>query len=250
MTRHPPARYVLAALSAAVLTACGGGSPDIDGTAAEAGIASEQGTSDGASIGSPAERTGDSGSDDEAGGAGGAGEQPGRSGDQAGGGGRAGGPDPDGDGGGGARPGGPFDVEAFEQIGQEAEQFLPVGRAQCSGGRCTLVEQTFEDPERQVCEVADFAYDPPARPEDAPPSDQFIQRGTIVTVVIACPPEDAGAPGGESEGSESEGTDTGGTDTGGTDTGGTDTGDTDTDTGGSDTGGTDTEGGPAEEPAG
>ena len=119
------------------------------------------------------------------------------------GGGRAGGPDPDS--GGGARPGGPFDVEAFEQVGQPAEEFLPFGREYCSGGRCTLVEEQVEDSDVGYCQVSSFSYDPPARPEGASPSDQFIQRGTTVTVVIACPPEGTGEEGTTEEGTDGEG---------------------------------------------
>ena len=116
---------------------------------------------------------------------------------------RPGGPDPGAGSGGAGRPGGPFDVEAFENRGQGLADFRPFGADHCSGGRCVLVEKTSPDPDAQEgCEIADFAYDPPARPADAPPSEQFIQRGTTVTVFVHCPP-DAGGSSGESAGSGS-----------------------------------------------
>ena len=159
MTRHPPVRFAFAAVFAVVLTACAGGDTGVD----EAGN-----TASAASAGQEAVDPGDPDSSDE--------------------GGRPGAPEPETPE--GARPGGPFDVEAFEQIGQPAEDFLPFGRDYCSDGRCTLVEKTVEDPDVGYCGVSSFSYDPPARPEGAPASDQFIQRGTTVTVVITCPPQD------------------------------------------------------------
>ena len=115
---------------------------------------------------------------------------------------RPGGPEPGAATGGDARPGGPFDVEAFENRGEALADFRPFGADHCAGGRCTLVEQTSTDPDAQEgCEIADFAYDPPAQPPGAPPADQFIQRGTTVTVFIHCPPA-AGESGAASSSSE------------------------------------------------
>jgi hypothetical protein len=177
MTRHLPARFALAALFAVLLTACAGGDTGVDeaGNAAAATSAAQEDVDSG-EPGDSDEGSDDSGSSDS--------EDDG--GDAAG---RPGAPapeEPD-----GARPGGPFDVEAFEQIGQPAEDFLPFGRDYCSDGRCTLVEETVEDPTVGYCGVSSFSYNPPARPEGAPASDQFIQRGTTVTVVITCPPEES-----------------------------------------------------------
>ena len=185
MTRLSPLRLLFGFLLAVLLSGCAAsGTVDEAADAAAASAAERDGSGDS-----------DDGSEDE-------GEtDAATTGD---GGGRAGGPDPDS--GGGARPGGPFDVEAFEQIGQPAEEFLPFGREYCSGGRCTLVEEQVEDSEVGYCQVSSFSYDPPARPEGASPSDQFIQRGTTVTVVIACPPEGAGEEGTTQEGTGEEGT--------------------------------------------
>jgi hypothetical protein len=113
---------------------------------------------------------------------------------------RPGGPEPTPDaGGGGARPGAPFDVQAFEQIGAPADDFLPTAREYCSGGRCTIIEKRSTNPDVEQCEVAGFDYDPPARPPGAPANEQFIQRGTKVTVLIDCPPETAGGSSGSGE---------------------------------------------------
>ena len=185
MTRLSPFRLLLGFLLAVVLSSCAGSGVEEAGDAAAASAAEHESDS-----GSSDDESQEEGQSDAA-----------TTGD---GGGRAGGPDPDT--GGGARPGGPFDVEAFEQVGQPAEEFLPYGRAYCSGGRCTLVEEHVEDPEVGYCQVASFSYDPPARPEGASPSDQFIQRGTTVTVVIACPPEGSGEEGSGEEGTTEEGT--------------------------------------------
>jgi hypothetical protein len=86
-----------------------------------------------------------------------------------------------------------------------AEDVLPFVRDTCSGGVCTVVEQrsVTEDPQVTVCSVADFLYDPPAEPRDAPRQDQFFQHGTEVTVVIECPPPSTDTSSGESSGSES-----------------------------------------------
>jgi hypothetical protein len=188
MTRHTPARFVLGVLLAGLLTACGGTTGvDEAGDAAAASAGQEAvdpaETDDSDDSATPDPE--DDGGDDEV---------------------RPGGPEPEEAE--GARPGGPFDVEAFEQIGQPIEEFRSFGEDYCSGGRCTLVEQTEEDPQVTYCGIDHFSYDPPARPEGAPPSDQFIQRGTTVTVVVTCPPEDAateeGAP--EEETTEEEAT--------------------------------------------
>lgn len=187
MTRLSPWSLLLGFLLAVFLSACAG-----SGTVDEAADAAAA---------SAAQRDSDSGDSDD-------GSQDEAQTDAAttgDGGGRAGGPEPDT--GGGARPGGPFDVEAFEQIGQPAEEFLPFGREYCSGGRCTLVEERVEDPDAGYCRVSSFSYDPPARPEGASPSDQVIQRGTTVTVVIACPPEGTGEEGAIEEGTSEESTD-------------------------------------------
>ena len=187
MTRLSPLRLLFGFLLAVLLSACAAsGTVDEAADAAAASAAERDSDSGGSDDG-----TEDEGETDAA-----------TTGDT--GGGRAGGPDPDS--GGGARPGGPFDVEAFEQIGQPAEEFLPFGRDYCSGGRCTLVEEQVEDSEVGYCQVSSFSYDPPARPEGASPSDQFIQRGTTVTVVIACPPEGTGEEGTTQEGTGEEGT--------------------------------------------
>lgn len=154
MTRHSPVRFVLTVCLAGLLSACGG-TTAVDETGDAAAASAGQEAPD------PAERDGEA---------------------------RPGAPEPEEVE--GARPGGPFDVEAFEQIGQPAEDFLPFGRDYCSGGRCTLVEETVEDPDVGYCGVSSFSYDPPASPEGASPSDQFIQRGTTVTVLITCPPEE------------------------------------------------------------
>jgi hypothetical protein len=180
MTRHSPARFVLAVFLAGLLTACGGtmGVDEAgDAAAASAGKeAVDPAESDDSGTPEPEDDGGDESENGEA---------------------RPGGPEPEEAG--GARPGGPFDVEAFEQIGQPAEDFLPFGRDYCSGGQCTLVETTEEDPNVSYCGVSSFSYDPPAQPEGASPSDQFIQRGTTVTVLITCPPEDGGTEEGTPE---------------------------------------------------
>ena len=178
MTRHSPARFVLAVFLAGLLTACGGttGVDEAGDAAAAQQEVAPEGTDEGGEDSGSSESE-DGGNEEAAG--------------------RPGGPEPEEAG--GARPGGPFDVEAFEQIGQPAEDFLPFGRDYCSGGRCTLVEETVEDPDVSYCGVSSFSYDPPAQPEDASPSDQFIQRGTTVTVLITCPPEDGGTEEGTSE---------------------------------------------------
>lgn len=185
MTRHSPVRFVLAVFLAGLLVACGGGETGVDeaGNEAAASAAGQGGGDSGSSDGE--DDGGDEGGDD---------------GEAAG---RPGGPEPEEPD--GARPGGPFDVEAFEQIGQPAEDFLPFGRDYCSGGRCTLVEETVEDSNVGYCGVSSFSYDPPAQPEGASPSDQFIQRGTTVTVVITCPPESSEEESTE-EGATEEGT--------------------------------------------
>jgi hypothetical protein len=171
MTRLSPLRLLFGFLLAVVLSSCAGSGTSVDDAADAAAASAAEHNSDSGS--------GDDGSQDEGT------TDAATTGDE--GGGRAGGPDPEA--GGGARPGGPFDVEAFEQIGQPADEFLPTGYAACSGGRCTLVEKRVEDPDVGYCQVSSFSYDPPARPADAPASDQFIQRGTTVTVLITCPPE-------------------------------------------------------------
>ncbi len=58
------------------------------------------------------------------------------------------------------------------------------------------------------CSVDDpIVYDPPAQPEGAEPSDQFIQHGTSVTAYISCPPEPTeGEEGSTEEGTTEEGT--------------------------------------------
>jgi hypothetical protein len=151
------------AVPAAALISCGG-SPTPTGPAAQQQAAVDSQVSDATSPGDVA-TTADGGA-------------------------RPGGPDPGAATGGGARPGGPFDVEAFENRGEALADFRPFGAEHCAGGRCTLVERTSTDPDAQEgCEIADFTYDPPARPAGAPPAEQFIQRGTTVTVLVHCPPE-------------------------------------------------------------
>lgn len=198
MTRHSPARFVLAVCLAGLLTACGADDTALDETGDTAAAQEPVGSEDIDSGDDSGSSEGDDGGDDGGGDDGG--------GDDAAG--RPGGPEPEEPD--GARPGGPFDVEAFEQIGQPAEEFLPFGYDYCSEGRCTLVEETVEDPDVSYCGVDSFSYDPPARPEDAPPSEQFIQRGTTVTVLITCPPEDGteeGAEEGVEESPDEESTD-------------------------------------------
>jgi hypothetical protein len=107
------------------------------------------------------------------------------------------------DDGAGPRPGAPFDIEAFENLGGPLDSFRETAAGTCTGGACTVTEEIVEDPGAAVgCEVRSFAYDPPVQPEGAPPSEQFMQRGTHVTAVIACPPDEGSAGDGEGEGEE------------------------------------------------
>ncbi|TFV86291.1 hypothetical protein [Blastococcus sp. CT_GayMR16] len=232
MTRPSFLRLLFAFLLAVGLSSCAGSGTGVD-EAADAAAASAAEQDDRSEDGGSDDGGSDDGSQDDV-------RTDAATTGENGGGGRGGGPDPET--GAGARPGGPFDVEAFEQIGQSAEEFLPFGREYCSGGRCTLVEERFDDPEAEFCRVSDFRYDPPARPEGAPASDQVIQRGTTVTVVLACPPEGTGELGTGEEGTGEEGT----TDESTTDEGSSEEDGTDEST--DDEGGT--EDPPAEEPAG
>lgn len=171
MTRHRTLAAVLGPPLAVLLLSCGGGLPGAD-EAAEVAAASD------------ADEAAPPGTDDA--------EAPPR----------PGGPDP-GDGGG--RPGAPFDIEAFENIGGPLENFRDTVASTCGGGACEVVEEIVVDPDApEGCSVRSISYDPPARPEGAPPSEQFIQRGTHVTAVIACPPEDGATDGGATDGEGGE----------------------------------------------
>lgn len=191
MTTQFLVRMVIAASAAVALVSCGG-APTATGPAAQQQPLGDTQATD-ATQGTDATPGTDATQGTDAGGpTSPSGEPAPASGD---GGARPGGPGPGAATAGGARPGGPFDVEAFENRGEDLAGFRSFGAEHCAGGRCVLVEQTSTDPGAQDgCEIADFAYDPPAQPPGAPPADQFIQRGTTVTVFVHCPPE-AGEPG-------------------------------------------------------
>jgi hypothetical protein len=178
MVRGPVLAVVL--VSAA---GCGGGAVDeASGTGAVAAEPAEEGVPPGSDAAEDSDDgSTDDGSDDsdDSGDSGDSGDT-----DE----GSAGGPDVDAEGA-GARPGGPFDIEAFEQVGTSYAEFLESAPGPCDGVQCTLSYEFVEDAERTSgCWVNDFVNDPPARPEGASRSDQFIQRGTAVTAVIGCAP--------------------------------------------------------------
>ena len=206
MTHRVLLRMVVAAPMAAMLISCGG-TPTATGPAAQQQAVDDSQASDAGAATSP-----DGGADPTTA------DPTTADATTADGGARPGGPEPGTATDGGARPGGPFDVEAFENRGENLADFRPFGAEHCAGGRCVLVEQTSTDPDAQEgCEIADFAYDPPAQPPGAPPADQFIQRGTTVTVFVHCPPAagesgagDSGA--GDSGAASSSSGDSGGSD--------------------------------------
>src|SRR3954468_3859802 len=101
----------------------------------------------------------------------------------------AGGPDVDAEAA-GTRPGAPFDVEAFEQVGSSYAEFLASDPgSHCAAGACTLTYEFVPTADHDSgCWVEDFENHPPARPEGAQRSDQFLQQGTAVTAVIGCAP--------------------------------------------------------------
>ena len=179
MTRHSPARYLLAVLAAAGLAACGGGDTGVDESAAQAGISSAQDTGDdgSGSTGSGGEDVEDS--DDDGGAPGGPGG------------------DPEGNGGGGddggeaeGNPGAPGDVAVFEEAGVTFGD-LRNGSAQefcVDQGLCTLGEPEVVqgDPDEVggvdeclIREKTDIRYDPPAR-------DGRFPEGATVTARVDC----------------------------------------------------------------
>jgi hypothetical protein len=206
MTRHSPLPYVLATLTAAVLTACGGSSPGVDATAAEAGISSSDTTDEGTSpaqdqeadtdtdsrsgtdsrAGTDSRTDTDSQADDADGG------QPGGpGGDAVDGGGGGGGKDDDSDG----NPGAPGDVTVFEERNVAFADFRAGSAHQVCEveGKCTLAEPRIgagkADPETGVdnCVIADIQYSPPARPNPDPEGRDLFQEGASVIVVLTCP---------------------------------------------------------------
>lgn len=192
MTHRALLRMACAVPVAVALISCGG-SPTATGPAAQQQpVGPAQVTDTGqvtSSAGGPATSSGSQARPAQTGGARPGGPGPGP------------GPGPVSGNGGGGRPGGPFDVEAFENRGQDLAGFRTFGADHCSGGRCVLVETASTDAAAQEgCKIAEFAYDPPARPAGAPPSEQFIQRGTTVTVFVHCPPAagESGAAGSSS----------------------------------------------------
>lgn len=211
MTHRLPLRMVVAVPVVAALVSCGG-SPTSTGPAVAQQRAENTQVAGGAGAqSSPGDPTSESSGPPPSGASTSQPPATAGGGAPAGGGARAGGPAPGS--GGGARPGGPFDVEAFENRGEDLAGFRTFGADHCAGGRCVLVERPSTDPDAQEgCEVADFAYDPPARPAGAPPSEQFIERGTTVTVFIHCPPTAGGSSAGGSGAAGSSSADSAGPD--------------------------------------
>jgi hypothetical protein len=212
MTRHLFPGFVLAGLTAAVLTACGGGDTSVDESAAGAGVSSAQDTGDQSSTsasdddggvpgtgsydggrglpGGPGDPEGDGGGGDGGGGDGGGGDGGGGNGGGGGGG-----------NGGGGNPGAPGDVAVFEEAGVTFET-LKTGSAQTvcvEQGLCTLAEPDVIDGDAAEVEggvdqciiklKSDIRYDPPAQ-------DGFFQKGAVVTARVDCDPSNDEEPNG------------------------------------------------------
>src|SRR5688500_5069649 len=155
MARASLLRILCAPATAVVLVTaagCGGGGVD---EASDAGAVAAEPADEGVPPDSDSAEDPADGSAGDSGDSGGSGD----SGDGA-----AGGPEVDA-GGAGARPGGPFDIDAFEQVGQSYAEFLQSAPGPCDGVRCTLSYKFVDHPKRTSgCWVLDFVNDPPARP--------------------------------------------------------------------------------------
>jgi hypothetical protein len=198
MTRHPLVQFTLALAAAVSLAACGGGSPGVDETAAEAGV-SPTAPDDGAGTDGDTDAQDEDADDGQPGGPGDDGEDGGDGG---------------GDGGdGGGNPGGPGDVLVFEESNVEYGEFRDEGsghRVCVVEGSCTLAEPDIiegeADPETGVdfCLISTFEYSSGVRtnPDPEGPRDVFTE-GATVTAQLKCPePEETGTS--EAEESEAE----------------------------------------------
>jgi hypothetical protein len=224
MTRFVPIRYVLGLVMALSLAACGGGSPGVDETAAQAGVSSDTTDEDSSESQDTDADTGtdrdtDADTDEGDGNPGGPGD------DDGDGGGNGGGDEGDGN------PGGPGDVTVFEERGIPFADFRDgQAREVCvKQHKCTLAEPVISsgeaDPQTGAdqCTIADIQYDPPARPNPDPEGRDLFQVGATVIVQVTCPDgEGTDGEGTDGEGTDGEGTDGEGTDGEGTDGEGTD----------------------------
>lgn len=182
MARFSPLPVLFGCLLAVSLTACSGDA-GVDPAAA----------GDGAS----ASRTGDGAGQGDSGNSGGAAE--------AAGGARPGAPEPQS--GGGARAGGPFDLEAFENIGGPFGGLAASVAGRCGGGACSLGKPVIVsgDPGTvdggiDQCRVTAITYDPASEVRNG---SEFFQAGSAVIAHLDCTSDDGG--GGSTDGTSTDG---------------------------------------------
>lgn len=218
MTRFSPLPVLCGSLLALLLTACGSDAPGVDPAAAGNGVSATP-TGNGQSDPSPgAAGSGDPGVPAEAA--------------EAGSGSRPGAPEPETEGGG--LPGGPFDLEAFENIGGPFSGLRASTEDRCGGGACHLVDPPDVidgDPAAleggiDECRVDTITYDPAS---EVRADGEYFQEGSAVLAHVDCDPtndvdataddtttQESPATGATTTEQTDDGTPTGGTTGGGT----------------------------------